>query len=344
MIRGLELHDAEQWTKYRPGTAPELSEAITTFIEASHREVVAAKRRVWRNIGIAAVMVAVVGVAGPTYPRWSPHVDAAVYPLVNLNKDLSQPKIEFRDCSSCPEMVVLPPGQFTMGSPLYEEFRHEDEGPRRLVEIGYSIAVSKFEVTFDQWDTCVAAGGCLEKASDLGWGRSERPVINVSWDDITKQYLPWLSELTGQIYRLPTEAEWEYVARAGTTTTYWWGNGIKSNGKTMANCRGCGSKWDEKQTAPVGSFTANAFGLYDVLGNVREKVQDCYTSSGYRLAPTNGATSLERLNCKRVERGGAWAWGREGLRVAARYYDGQSDRSRYSGFRVVRVLAHAKKP
>ena len=117
-------------------------------------------------------------------------------------------------------MVVVPAGEFMMGSPAGEEGRSDDEGPQRKVTIAKPFAVGKFEVTFAEWDACVAAGGCKHKPDDQGWGRGKRPVINVSWDDITKEYLPWLSRKTGKTYRLLTEAEWEYAARAGTTTPF----------------------------------------------------------------------------------------------------------------------------
>src|SRR5205823_12154354 len=128
-------------------------------------------------------------------------------------------------------------------------------------------------------------GGCDGyKPSDYGWGRGRRPVINVSWDD-AKAYAAWLANRTGKAYRLLSEAEWEYAARAGTTTVYFWGDAIGNNN---ANCDGCGSQWDKRQTAPVGSFKSNAFGLYDMAGNVWQWVQDCYHAD-YQGAPTAGS-------------------------------------------------------
>ena len=124
------------------------------------------------------------------------------------------PRRVFRDCPDCPEMVVLLAGSFTMGSPASEQGRLDNEGPQRKVTIARPFAVGRFEVTFSEWDACV---DCKEKSSDEGWGRGERPVINVSWNDIKSKYLPWLSRKTGKTYRLPTEAEWEYAARGGTT-------------------------------------------------------------------------------------------------------------------------------
>src|SRR6185295_13805483 len=128
------------------------------------------------------------------------------------------------------------------------------------------FAVSKFDVTFDDWDACMTTGGCPHegRASDFGRGRGNRPVIFVSWDD-ARAYIAWLSRMTGKPYRLLTEAEYEYAARAGTQTSYPWGDEI---GKNNANCNGCGSQWDGRGTTPVGSFSPNRFGLFDMVGNV----------------------------------------------------------------------------
>jgi formylglycine-generating enzyme required for sulfatase activity len=172
----------------------------------------------------------------------------------------------FKECSDCPQMIVVPAGSFTMGSPANERgWRRDFEGPQHRVNLPRQFAVGQFEVTFDEWDACVVDSGCNGyKPSDQGWGRGRQPVINVTWND-AKAYVAWLSNKTGQTYRLLTEAEYEYATRAGTTTAYPWGDEI---GKNNANCSACGSQWDRKQTAPVGSFTANGFGLYDMVGNV----------------------------------------------------------------------------
>src|SRR5262249_16336023 len=160
------------------------------------------------------------------------------------------------DSEACPEMVVVPSGEFMMGSPDTEKDHDYREGPRHKVTIGRPFLVSKYEVTFAEWDACYEAGGCSFQASDQGWGRGKRPVFNVAWNDI-QQYLKWLSTKTGMPYRLLTEAEWEYAARGITEASkphprYSWGDDIKLNGQVMANCDACGSQWDHKQTAPVG--------------------------------------------------------------------------------------------
>ena len=164
----------------------------------------------------------------------------------------------FQDCPGCPKMVVVPSGSFMMGSPEEEDrvfahiFTHEDKYPHE-VRIGYQLAVGVYPVIFDEWDACVSDGGCGgHEPEDQGWGRGTRPVINVNWDD-AKRYVGWLSWKTGKGYRLLSESEWEYVTRAGTDTSYWWGNEI---GRNRANCDGCGSRWDDEKTSPVGSFSA----------------------------------------------------------------------------------------
>ena len=245
----------------------------------------------------------------------------------------------FRDCAECPEMVVVPVGSYMMGSPPSETGRDADEGPVHRVTINEPFAVGRYEVTFAQWDACHADGGCSHRPNDQGWGRGDRPVVDMSWND-AQEYVDWLSGETGRAYRLLSESEWEYVARAGTTTRYWWGDGI---GHNRANCDGCGSRWDARQTAPVGSFSPNAYGLYDVHGNVSEYVQDCYQNS-YAGAPSDGSP-WESGNCAwRGRRGGTWLNEPRYVRAAnrsavappsARSHMGET----FGGMRVARTLA-----
>ena len=211
-----------------------------------------------------------------------------------------QSGLRFKDCVGCPELVVVPAGEFMMGSPKNEE-PSSIEQPQHRVTIAKPFAVGVYEVTFDEWDACRRAGGCTHNPDDKGWGRENRPVITVSWDD-AREYVRWLSGKTGQTYRLLSESEWEYAARAGAQTSYWWGDDIGSN---QANCRGCGSSWDGKKTAPVSSFSANAFGLHDVHGNVREWVGDCWNSN-YKGAPADGSVWGSGKCVRRVLRGGSW--------------------------------------
>jgi formylglycine-generating enzyme required for sulfatase activity len=236
----------------------------------------------------------------------------------------------FKECAAvCPLMVVIPAGKFTMGSSEDEVGRTAGEGRRHEVAIAESFAVSKYEVTFDQWDACVAATAC-PPAKDA-WGRGIMPVINVSWDN-AKQYVAWLSRLTGKEYRLLTEAEWEYAARAGSSTRNSWGDAIGN-----ANCNGCGGAWI-LQAAPVGSFRPNAFGLYDMEGNVWEWVEDIWHDS-YEGAPADGSAWLQGEDANyRVIRGGSWHNETELLRVGIRFKRHRKVQFDTLGFRVARTM------
>lgn len=231
-----------------------------------------------------------------------------------------------------PEMVHIPAGTFMMGSPESEKDRKPDEGPQREVTIA-AFEIGKYEITFDEYGAFAQATNRV-LLDVRGWGLGKRPVIYVSWDD-AKAYVKWLSEQTGKQYRLPTEAEWEYAARAGTQTRYWWDNDIGNNN---AVCDGCGSQWDNKYTAPVGSFKANTFDLHDTAGNVWEWVEDCWHDD-YRNAPTDGSAWLDANggNCnRRVTRGGSWGNSPLRLRSAVRSR-GDTDFTNASvGFRVAR--------
>jgi len=256
-------------------------------------------------------------------------------PLSPMQEKALEPKDTFKECANCPEMMVVPAGSFTMGSPKGEPGRSADEGPQRTVTIARPFAVGRFPVTFDEWDACAAEGGCNGyKPYDEGWGRGRRPVINVSWDD-AKAYAAWLSKKTGKSYRLLTGAEYEYATRAGTHTAYPWGDTIGTNN---ANCHACGSQWDARQTAPVGSFPANGFGLYDMVGNVEEWMEDCYHES-YVGAPTDGSAWIEGADCSnRIVRAGSWFFAPAFLRSAKRYWFTTDYRLNYLGFRVARTL------
>ena len=223
-----------------------------------------------------------------------------------------------------PEMVVIPAGSFQMGDNdlIWADPVHE-------VRIA-SFEMSKYEVTFEQYDRFTDATG-RERVIDKGWGRGRRPVIAVSWRDAVA-YTHWLSDQTGKTYRLPTEAEWEYATRAGTTTRYSWGN---NPGYNRANCRVCGSRWDDEMTAPVGSFEANGWGLHDLHGNVSEWVRDCWRDN-YRNAPTDGSGMMFGDCSKHVFRGGSWNDGPGDLYSAERSYRTAETGFIDLGFRVVR--------
>ena len=232
----------------------------------------------------------------------------------------------FKEGADCPEMIVVPAGRFLMGSPAGQGFVR----PQHEVTIAKPFAAAKFALTFDEWDACAARGACRPNVTDSGWGRGRRPAINVSWDD-AQTYVKWLSSITGKAYRLLSEAEYEYAARAGSQTKYPWGDDIKLNGKPMANCAGCGSQWGGKQTAPVSSFVANAFGLYDMVGNVWEWTEDCWNES-YQGAPADGSPF------RRVVRGGSWDYYPVYLRSADRFWVPSGYRIINLGFRVARTL------
>jgi formylglycine-generating enzyme required for sulfatase activity len=225
-----------------------------------------------------------------------------------------QPGQPFKECADCPEMVTLPAGEFMMGSAKEGRGGGDiTEGPQHKVSVK-RFAVSRFEVTFDEWDACATLGGCAFQPSDQGWGRGTRPVINVSWDD-AQQFVAWLSRRTGRPYRLLSEAEWEYAARADSDRDYSWGDAI---GNGNANCDGCGSQWDMKQRAPVGSFAANAFSLHDMHGNAFEWTQDCDHAT-YNGAPKDGSAWIAGGDCAgRIVRGGSWSYNPQILRASFR--------------------------
>ena len=240
------------------------------------------------------------------------------------------------------EMVSIPAGKFRMGS----RGRDADDAEKpahRVTVPGFKL--SKYEVTFAQWDACVTDGGCngysphdgVYAAADgsgkpyygESWGRGDRPVVNVSWYD-AQSFIDWLNDKIGGNYRLPSEAEWEYAARAGSTTKYSWGDAIGSN---RANCDGCGSRWGGRQTAPVGSFPANAWGLHDMHGNVEEWVQDCWNDS-YKGAPKDGTAWTSGDCSQRVIRNGGWNARPPDLRSASRHSHVRSNRASDQGFRL----------
>ena len=253
------------------------------------------------------------------------------------------PGRQFRDCPICPEMVEVPAGEFLMGSPEHERGRGKDEGPQHRVEIHNPFAVGKFEATFAQWDACVSEGGCTHKPSDEGWGRGRRPVINVSWND-AKQFVAWLSKKSGKPYRLLTEAEWEYAARAttGADASQPFATGATINYKQAnydANFTYGGGRMGvyRQKTLDVGSLPKNAFGLYDMHGNVWEWVEDCYRDS-YVRAPADGSAVTSPGCTLHILRGGAWNYQPQYLRSAYRYATPTEVRMENAGLRVARGL------
>ncbi len=185
----------------------------------------------------------------------------------------------FRDAEDLPEMVVIPAGEFMMGSD-----RQTYEKPIHRVSITRPFALGRYPVTFDEFERFVNNSGYNYVFDDMGWGRERRPVVNISWND-AKAYCRWISERTNMCYRLPSEAQWEYAARAGTTTNCYWGDDPWQN---QANFVGSGSAWSGEKSAPVGSFPPNRWGLYDMLGNVWEWCEDQWNIN-YQDAPINGS-------------------------------------------------------
>ena len=247
---------------------------------------------------------------------------------LGLLKSIPQFGTVFRDCAGCPEMVWLPQGDFVLGDAVL------DAAGRPRVAIRHALAVGRFELTFAEWDACVAGGGCRRRPHDGGWGRGWQPVVNVSWLD-AQQYVAWLSRRTNRRYRLLTEAEWEYAARAGTDARYWWGD---QPGRGEANCADCGSKWDGRQAAPIGRFAPNPFGLYDMHGNVAEWVEDCYHDRLRDASPDGRAWSGCSASAEsRVVRGGAWYGSARSMRSSYRTSATVDHLDNGIGFRVART-------
>jgi len=227
-------------------------------------------------------------------------------------------------------MVVLPRGEFSMGSADDDEDRTTDEGPRHKVKIDYELAVGKYPVTFDQWDACVKNDGTAYQPPDSGWGRGSRPVINVSWEDIA-HYLSWLSKVTGKTYRLLSEAEWEYAARGGSEATYSFGRNAKELGRYAwfdGNSSG--------KSHPVGEKLPNPFDLYDMHGNVWEWTEDCWNEN-YIGAPADGRAWTAGDCSRRVVRGGSWFGLPQFLPSAYRLRYSAALRFNLFGFRVART-------
>ena len=248
-----------------------------------------------------------------------------------------------------PEMVVIPAGRFRMGCDRGEPDCTRNRTPSRVVVFAAPFAMSKHEITFDDYDRYLSAkGGASDgEAHDQGWGRGRRPVINVTWKQAVA-YAEWLSAQTGARYRLPSEAEWEYAARAGTTTEWPWGDELVLG---RANCADCGSRWDGERTAPVGSFPPNRWGLHDMHGNVREMLLDCVRFS-YEDAPTDGSAQTKRGwlmkkdrhgNCAtHVARGGEWDTHSRWTRSSLRSYIRGGTYGTWWGIRLVRELDAAR--
>ncbi|MGO9475800.1 MAG: SUMF1/EgtB/PvdO family nonheme iron enzyme [Rhodomicrobium sp.] len=251
----------------------------------------------------------------------------------------------FKDCPECPEMMVVPPGKFMMGSPLSELEGDENEKPQHTVTFVSARAVSQSAITFTEWEACLADGGCGGyHPDDGGWTTGDRPTINLSWRDAAL-YIDWLKKKSGKRYRLMTEAEYEYIARAGTVTPFWWGETITPDNANYAGTaqiyKGGGKKGEYRgKTLPVKSLQPNPWGFFQVHGNVYTWVEDCWHAT-YAGAPSDGSAWLdrERGDCRfHVMRGGAWFDMPSHLRSAYRIRSDSEKRILFGGVRVTREL------
>ena len=263
--------------------------------------------------------------APPADPPAPPQVAALPPPAPAERLAALDPLERFRDCDTCPEMVVLPPGDFVMGNDQGDKTQR----PARRVEIPNEFAIGRFEVTVAEWRACEAAGSCPALPA-MDAAAADSPVRNVSWED-ARQYAAWLSQSTGRAYRLPTEAEWEYAARGGTRTTFAWGDDL---GAGLVACRDCGGEWNRDAPGPVGTFEPNALGLFDMHGSVAEWTADCWSGT-LENTPSNGR-AFDRDNCRqRVLRGGSWRSTNPAfLASAARFFYDAPVRFVANGFRV----------
>jgi formylglycine-generating enzyme required for sulfatase activity len=233
-----------------------------------------------------------------------------------------------RDCENCPEMVILQPGSFTMG----DNHGDRSERPAHRVTISRPYAIGKYEVTLAQWNACVQAEACKAVTSTTG-SPDKSPTRDISWAD-TQRFVRWLSKQTGQNYRLPTEAEWEYAARAGTSSRYWWGEKMRAG---MANCKGCGGDWSNDAPVNVDALPPNPFGLYGMNGGVWEWVEDCWHKD-YDGAPTDGSAWTSSDCRENVIRGGSWRNDSTYAHSSSRFTYDSAVRYILNGFRVAKSL------
>jgi formylglycine-generating enzyme required for sulfatase activity len=348
LLMGLNLALAQDWLNKRGEDIPKNERE---FISRSSEQAVAERlrqRRLGQRTKQLAALVVVLLVGMGVGAAWAKQAYLkmravafveTIWPKVlpTEQERTLESGYTFSECSYCPQMVVVPAGKSMIGNGDHKK-GDRDEGPPFLAHIAKPFAVSRFETTFDEWDACVTLGGCTIMPPDQGWGRGRQPVIYISWDD-AKEYVSWLSKTTGKEYRLLTEVEWEYAARAGSEEDYTWGDKIP---KGYANCRDCGSKWDNKQTAPVDrdgepSFPANKFGLHDMHGNVWEWIEDSYDDS-YDRTPPHGPMDPNRFG--HVSRGGSWDEKATILRSANRLKRVRDLRLPYLGFRVARTISN----
>jgi formylglycine-generating enzyme required for sulfatase activity len=327
----------------RPDFAADLEPTERDYVASCQRAEQATQARARRDKAVVGSLLALLSSVGMLWWQqdffreqyeWRVAMGPSVLTVDQEKAKATNPGTDFKECAAgCPVMMVLPAGEFTMGSPDNEMDRSDSEGPQHEVMITKPIAVGRTEVTFDEWDACVSGGGCNSyMPSDEGWGRGRRPVIHVSWMD-AKIYVAWLSKMTGKEYRLLTEAEWEYATRAGSQTRFSFGDDeaqLEQHAWYIRN--------SEKTTHPVGTKVANAFGLQDMLGNVYEWVEDPWHDT-YNAAPRDGSVwAKDGDESRRVVRGGSWGNTIRRVRAAFRMSDSPEVRENDRGFRVARTL------
>ena len=292
-------------------------------------------RKIPRPIALLAVLLVTLGLL----PGCTPTADVKVDATENMRPGHVF-RDELRSGGEGPQMVVIPAGSFRMGDAT-SDFCEDEELPVHDVHIARPFAMGRYEVTFAEYDRYAEATGKEKPDDSWNTGRGNHPVIHVNWED-AQDYVEWLSQETGKNYRLPSEAEWEYAARAGTTTEYYWGDrpsGRHANGSGYGGWPSDGYEY----TAPVGSFLPNRFGLYDMSGNVEEWVEDCW-HDGYEGVPADGSarTLADGGDCyRRVLRGGDFDSKPDRLRSAYRYRDWLWESTHYTssyGFRLVRTF------
>jgi len=317
-----------------------------------------------RAAGVGALALLVVAASQPAFatktkhhrPPASASREAAAKPPAELPRQMQpwgvsplsaeveatlKPKDSFKECPECPEMVVVPKGSFAMGTPASEVDRSKGEDPVHRVTLAKPFAVGRFAISFDEWDACLADGGCNgRRGDDHGFGRGRMPAHGLSFID-AQTYLAWLSRKTGRTYRLPSEAEREYFTRAGTTTPFWFGKTVgPQDANYDASIPYANGPRGERSNGPrpVDSYAPNPFGLYQVHGNIYEWTQDCYNKRYTEDTPTDGAPWLEGDCAKRMVRGGEWGWSANNIRSGARNEARADSGAGPQGFRVARDL------
>jgi formylglycine-generating enzyme required for sulfatase activity len=328
------------WDAIKDARAPQIfEEFLTKFPESSRQKEAKSRLDELKSLVASAVPTqSLSDVAGGRFSLKAGNIGLKV--LSDSEEASLKQKVDFRECEKCPEMIVVPAGGFVMGSTNDGPKRASAEAPKHKVTFTHAFAVGRFAVTFEQWDACVDDGGCNGyKPWDNGWGRGKHPAINISWSD-AKSYVAWLSERTGKPYRLLSEAEREYVTRAGTSSTFWWGASVSRRQANYDDKTGQykASKGSSGQrTMPVDSYLPNPWGLYQVHGNIWEWVEDCL-NEGYAGAPTDGTAWITGQCDRRVLRGGSWVSSASAVEAGSRYGVQAEGRVSNVGFRVARTL------